>query len=75
MSKISDQVLRDEEVKLEYMFSYAEYFDKMFPQPQLNELEIQKLECNQLRPHLLGRITSISQSALNNANYNQHIGA
>ncbi len=74
MSKISEQMLKDEEIRMEYMFSYMEYFDKMFPQPSLSELDINQMESDQQRP-LSQSKRIISQVSSNNNSYNPSIGA
>ena len=71
MSKIKDQVLRDEELKMEYMFSYMEWLDKYMP--SLNDTEIIKMENQVNQFPQTKRI--ISEQPLNNINYNSKTGA
>ena len=74
MSKISDQVLRNEETKMKYMFKFMDHLYDMFPQPTLSDEDINRMESDQQRP-LPSSKQIISEQPQNNINYNNPIGA
>lgn len=71
MSKIKENILREEELRLEYMFSYAKWLDK-YLQP-MSEDDINKLE-EELSPSSVSK-RIISNNKANNNNYNPKLGA
>jgi hypothetical protein len=45
MSKIKDQILRDQDMQMEYYFSFMEkMYQALSPEPKLNESDIEKME-------------------------------
>ncbi len=75
MSKISEELLKQQDIQLEYQMKFMDHLYEMMPkQPELSECEINDMERSQLRPLTVSDII-VSESPLNNENYNKPIGA
>ncbi len=71
MSKISDQLLHQQEIQLEYQIKFMDYlYDLMPKQPELGESEINDMERSQQRP-LTAKNIILSEQSLNTNNVNQ----
>lgn len=45
MSKIKDQILRDQDIQMEYHFKFMDkMYDALKPEPRLNERDIEEME-------------------------------
>ena len=54
MSKIKDQILRTEDIQMEYYFKFMDkMYDALKPEPKLSESDIEEMEksyCNSSKP-------------------------
>jgi len=76
MSKIKEELLKQEEVKMEYMYKFMDHlYDLMPKQIELSEDDINTME-SEVNQNLIPLSKEIiSNASSNNVNYNPKLGA
>lgn len=74
MSKLKEQILKDQEVKMEYYSNFMDFIYDNLVSNELSEKDINKMEEDSKEPSTVSDLI-LSQKALNNIYFNNPKGA
>ncbi len=73
MSKIKQELERQQEVQMEYEYKFMEFIYDNLVSSELSDLEINELEEDQQRPSTMNKVI-VSKPSLNNQTYDNKLG-